>query len=95
MDKDLEKKIEEAARIRSKLKEGFDVGEERYYNSQALDNYHSFIEGAKSFEAKEYWQQGMYTEEEVKALLNKYLIEQCASKWDYSDDEWFEQNKKK
>lgn len=40
-------------------------------------------------------QQEMYIGEEMKILLNKYLIDQCASKWDCSDDEWFEQNKKK
>ena len=43
---------------------------------------------------KEYWQQGMYSEEEVKQLLNQC---NCLSKSieDFNEQDWFEQNKKK
>lgn len=43
---------------------------------------------------KEYWQQGMYSEKEVKQLLNQC---NCLSKSieDFNEQDWFEQNKKK
>lgn len=40
-------------------------------------------------------QQGMYSEEEVKVLIQKFNKEQCASTWYDDDEQWFEQNKKK
>ena len=62
--------------------------EERYYNQEGCDKYDGFIEGAK-------WQQErMYSEEEVKQIIDLTLIE-------YSDfvladiPHWFEQFKKK
>lgn len=55
--------------------------------------------GAKSNTAKEYWQQGMYTEEEVKLLCAKLLDNFTNPEYlktvvkDFPN--WFEQNKKK
>ena len=57
--------------------------------------YRGFLEGAKSEAAKEFWQRGMYSEGELRLLLDKYLYEQCVSKWDSSDDDWWTLNKKK
>lgn len=53
-----------------------------------------FHQGIMSPEAKEYWQQGMYTEEEVYNLLNVYLWNTCLDN-PIPVDKWFEQNKKK
>lgn len=33
----------------------------------------AFVVGAKSHEAKEYWQKGMYSEEEVRLILRELL----------------------
>lgn len=88
---DLEKQIEEAA-----YKYGNKI------NSHVGDN--NFIVGAKSPEAKQYWQQGMYSEEEVEILCLKAINDSLTSVnrfMNNSDCElidqniWFEQNKKK
>jgi hypothetical protein len=90
---ELEKKIEEAA-------EEFSCNGNPFDQDIAVRS-RAFIIGAKSPEAKEYWQKGMYTEEEVKELFinrskkfstsvepfNAILLKQ--------DLDWFEQNKKK
>ena len=63
----------------------------------------AFIAGAKSLEAKNFWQQGSYTEEEVRKLLHKYEKGMLYYGRDgyYMDcfpeatDDWFEKNKKK
>lgn len=48
--------------------------------------------GALSPEAKEYWQQGMYSEEDVKRLILSALKED----WNLiNPNEWFELNKNK
>lgn len=83
MEKDLEKQIEEAA-VKS------------IANDKATKQspFSCFINGAKSQEAKEYWQQGTYSEEEVMKLCYSAMKER-----DYTPycvfQEWFEQNKKK
>ena len=58
------------------------------------DKRNAFILGAESIALKEYWQKGMYSEDEVKVLIQKFNKEQCASIWYDDDEEWFEQNKK-
>ena len=76
--KDLEKQIKDAA-YNFLVK----VNQSPYYSKEA------FIAGAKSEAAKEYWQQGMYSEEEVKKFL--YNL------WEADDDDfekWFNENKK-
>lgn len=98
MTPELEKKIEQAAKLYC----------QDLYHGEFLTMVikEVFILGAKSPEAKEYWQKGMYTEEEVKKLIAlKYMR-------DYNDEypeylsmtieeslneigDWFEQNKKK
>lgn len=98
MNKDLEKQIEIIA-------DKFADAEWRYSNgyvvAEAVKQY--FIAGAKSKAAKQYWQQGMYTEEEVKDLLNKSHLARVKDPmlvlWvdkglEFSPT-WFEQNKKK
>lgn len=92
--KDL-KKIEKAA---EKYAESISLGTE---DTEIDDEFHAedFVKGAISPEAKEYWQEGMYTEEEVQELLHNCLI-YCNA---FSTTErirsflkaWFEQNKKK
>lgn len=42
-----EETVEEAARLHAKLKDNFDLEDESYYNSTAINAYNSFIEGAK------------------------------------------------
>lgn len=55
-----------------------------------------WIDGAKSPEAKEYWQQGMYNGNEVKEIVMKFNEEVSQHYWDKEfDNKWFEQNKKK
>lgn len=96
--KDYEKQIEEAANKHIESREHKDSS--RY----------SFLYGVKSPEAKEFHQQGMYTEEEVKEILESfqwyakdnceanYLDEETAEivfGYDYNFEEWFGQNKKK
>ena len=84
--KDLEKQIEEAVI--------------KYPNEHTnqLPIEVAFYDGAKSPEAKEYWQHGMYSEEEAKklALLAAEYAQDYHMKFPYEwFDEWFEQNKKK
>lgn len=55
-----------------------------------LDNrFYQFMEGAESDAAKEYWQQEMYTEEEVLSLMIKSHFSEM------NIYEFFEKNKKK
>lgn len=49
--------------------------EEKFNNVK----YNSFISGALSPEAKEYWQQGMYSEEEVIALCSELHVDHLHS----------------
>ena len=85
---DLEKQIEEAAEIEYSIKDGLLSNRERDILRSA------YIKGAKSEVTKQYWQQGMYSEEEVCRLLNQC---NCLSKSiaDFNEQEWFENNKKK
>ena len=84
----LEKQIEEAAEIEYSIKDGLLSNRERDISRSA------YIKGTKSEAAKAFHQQGMYSEEEVKQLLNQC---NCLSKSieDFNEQEWFEQNKKK
>lgn len=59
---DIEKKIEEAANIYSK----------KYPTLAGIDL--AFMIGVKSPEAKEYWQQGMYTENDIMNALHQVEI---------------------
>ena len=92
---DLEKHIEISA-------DKFADSEWRYSNgyivAEAVKQY--FIVGAKSEAAKNFWQQGMYSEEEVKGMIIKFYNsntkhDQIGFINQYSFDKWFEQNKKK
>lgn len=56
-----------------------------------------FIEGALSKEAKQYWQQGMFTYFDVIRLLQKYRLDLSQGLTPSIGDtttEWFEENKK-
>ena len=64
-------KIEEAARIHANLKEGFDREEEEYYNHGAINAYESFKAGVTSEIAKEYWQENMYSKEDVDKIVRE------------------------
>ena len=55
----------------------------------------SFEKGAKSPEAKEFHTKGMYDDDDVWKLLNKYLDYQEHGLDNLTTIEWFEQNKKK
>lgn len=77
--KDLEKQIEEAALRREKVLNG------------SLTR--AWKDGALSHEAKEYWQQGLYTEKEVKDLIHGFHIVTDGTL--RFEEKWFEQNKKK
>lgn len=83
---DLEKQIEEAA---------YKYGNKT--NSHVGDN--NFIVGAKSEAAKEYWQQGMYSEEEVFNLIDRIYTTGIYQMETYNKSmnlkAWFDQNKKK
>lgn len=90
--KDLENRIEEAAIQASRV--ACSTSEYKF----------GFVKGVKSPEAKEYWQQKMYTENEVWNLIfscvNMYLdwfkdaiLLKLPDKPDLL--KWFEQNKKK
>lgn len=71
--------------------------EEDYYNPSA-PKYHSFIEGAKSEVAKEYHTKNMYSEEEVKNLIQiAWATASAYGEYTNSKDcnDWFEHNKKK
>lgn len=87
--KDLEKQIEDAA-LNYSLKS---VNEEAQ-----LYKGISFIKGAKSLEAKEYWQQGMYSEEDLYEILNKFRKEFSLHRgiqiMDFDIKNFIEQNKK-
>lgn len=93
--KELERKIEEAAENNVAPPDNYWIPdrEERIAIS-------AFKKGAKSDEAKAYWQEGMYTEGEVKEMLNSLFFTEIypdyTIKWEQEDlDLWFEQNKKK
>jgi hypothetical protein len=71
-----------------------------------LGQIHDFIVGAKSEATKQYWQENMYSEEEVKKLCNKAWKEafQYGVNGNYSHSKladcntfntWFTQNKNK
>jgi hypothetical protein len=62
---DLEKQIETLALRLSNLQTGFDRQEEEYYQSSKVKIYDLTKQVIKSPEAKEYWQQGMYTQEQM------------------------------
>jgi len=92
----LEKQIKESARIRNCLKESFDFEEESYYQRQKIEKYNEFIDGAKSESSKEYWQNGMYTQEQMLSFAD-YIYE-IYSDSEYSVNElfikWIELNEK-
>ena len=79
------------------------INESAEYYARFLANKelaeHSFIVGANSPAAKEKWQQGMYTEGEVKVLSEiLYHFAKHGKEPTYTSlifEEWFEQNKKK
>ncbi len=81
--KDYEKQIEEVAKNFSNI-----------YSEREL-----FIDGAKSEAAKEYWQQGMCSEEEVFILIEKIYRTGIYQRETYNKSmnltEWFDNNKKK
>ena len=63
-----EKKIEDAAIILFP-----DEDDEEFYGDCAyMFKRPSWIEGVKSDTAKEYWQKGMYTEEEVREIIREF-----------------------
>ena len=73
----------------------FQIKDKELSEAQVIE--YVFMAGAKSKAAKEYWQRGMYSEEEVKRLC-KYAMEFAQERREYAYeliDEWFEQNKKK
>ena len=91
--KDLEKKIEEAAKKYS-LRLG--------YHDEAFEDEEAFTIGALSHEAKEYWQQGMYTYQDLKDAFETVqkqaypsLSQDGSLQVDHSEsfDEWFDSNK--
>ena len=85
------------------------IVEERTIEQAAKDEYENFlltdreqslgksafIIGAKSPEAKEFHTKGMYDDDDVWKLLNKYLDYQEHGLDNMTTIEWFEQNKKK
>jgi len=74
--KDLTKQIEEAAKIAAGFKDKDpNDSDERYYNNHNCVKYDYWKNGALSIEAKEYWQQRMYSEEEVKQLFEIFKIQ--------------------
>lgn len=98
--KDLEKAIEEAALTYAKN----DETPTDYFCYETLED--CWISGAKSPEAKEYWQHGMYSEEEVIALFDNWLntkikeeLMRLSGELDslsgVTFEDWFNQNKKK
>lgn len=54
----------------------------------------SFINGAISDAAREFHQEGMYSEDEVKVLIKKAIIYKFENMF-INVDTWFERNKKK
>ena len=104
MTPELEKKIEEAADNHHYFGINAPIGSRNRANFEQKKE--SFIAGAKSDAAKNYWQKGMYTEEEVLALFENWLNTKineelmvisgeldCLEGVIFSD--WFERNKKK
>lgn len=91
---ELEKKIDDTARRH--WADGYDPESGREHGSES-----SFRDGALSPEAKEYWQQGLYTEEEVKRMSRNAFhngLSTSPLSYDYDGnyfEKWFEQNKKK
>lgn len=73
----------------------------RYYGEcrMAKNALLAWEAGAKSPEAKEYWQKGMYSEEKVKELFKEFRrnfqLYRCIQILDSDFEKWFEQNKKK
>lgn len=80
---ELEKKVEEAAKKYIK----------DYYSEQIMPKCvkDAFINGAKSPEAKEYWQKGMYSEEELLDLTDEFSWRHDKS---VTFREWFNEHKK-
>lgn len=98
--KDLEKQIEEAGFQYNKRLYNPEVSSEEAIYINLED---AFIEGAKSEAAKQYWQQGMYSEEDMLNfsfwLLNN-IGETSNDRVAHFDNhhylnKWLEQNKKK
>ena len=94
--KDLEKQIEEAGFQYNKRLYNPEVSSEEAIYINLED---AFIEGAKSEAAKEYWQQGMYSEEDLYEILNKFRKEFSLHRgiqiMDFDIKNFIEQNKKK
>lgn len=101
-----EKKIEEVANNHCLYERGNCDEDDRLCNLSD----HMFVIGAKSDAAKEYWQKGMYTEEEVLLLLKRVgkeisypetyyepsdTDENNDKYFDSEIEDWFNQNKKK
>lgn len=95
---DSEEQIERLALRLSNLQAGFNRQEEEYYQSEKVRIYDLTKQVVKSPEAKEYWQQGMYTEVEVlnlfKQFRNDFSIHRNVQIMDFEFNEWFNQNKK-
>lgn len=99
-----EKEIGEAAEKYSIEKHGIpEIWEKIQITETLFDSNitNAFIVGAKSPEAKQYWQQGMYSEEEVLNLIRdaiEYGYNACYDKKGIGDvmiNKWIEENKKK
>lgn len=95
LDKQIEYNIEVYALILSDLKEGFDRDEEEYYQYNKVRIYDTVKQVVKSTVAKEYWQQEMYSEEEVLELLKKCLFYTGIDSSEEEFNDWWKQNKKK
>ena len=73
----------------------------KYAESTPLRNreygltHSAFTSGALSPEAKEYWQQGMYTKQEVKDLFDLFIDTNTLPLRSSEIDKWFENNTKK
>ena len=69
-----EKKIEATAKQLAGFSPLQEVDEEeRYYQSHKCTTYDACLKMSKSDAAKEYWQKGMYSEEEVDALSSEIV----------------------
>lgn len=94
---DLEKQIEKAAEKYIFQNTKLEGSEDHFINfSGGSFEKDCWINGAKSLEAKQYWQQGMYSEEEVFNLawqLWEGFLHETKEYPDYHT--WFEENKKK
>ena len=101
--KDLEKQIEEAANNFATRNGHFIINPHNEAGIRATIK--GFINGAKSLVAKEYWQQGMYSEEEVYKLIYQAETIGFGNARRYDEEgfqaeqidirEWFNENKKK